>query len=139
MTTEDPTLHYTVCYADTDAGGVVYHGRYIEMVERARNKLMNVAGFTFSMLEQQYQVMLIVHKTQAVYHAPAVLEDQLQLKSRLTKCRASRSVWVTDVTRDGTLIASVTIEIVALHTATRQLALHPNAFLERLAPYVVPA
>lgn len=139
MGTEDPTLHYTICYADTDAGGVVYHARYIEMVERARNKLMNIAGFTFSMLAQEYQVMLIVHRVEAVYHAPALLEDRLQLKSRLTDCRPSRSVWVTDVRRDDVPIATVTIEMVALHTATRRLTRHPDAFLERLAPYLVPA
>jgi acyl-CoA thioester hydrolase len=139
MGSEDPTLHYTVCYADTDAGGVVYHARYIDMVERARNKLMYAAGFTFAMLAEQYQVMLIVHRVEAVYHAPAVLEDRLQLKSRLTDCRAARSVWVTDVTRDDVLIASITIEIVALHTVTRRLARHPEAFLERLSPYLAPA
>jgi acyl-CoA thioester hydrolase len=139
MGSEDPTLHYTVCYADTDAGGVVYHARYIDMVERARNKLMYAAGFTFAMLAEQYQVMLIVHRVEAVYHAPAVLEDRLQLRSRLTDCRAARSVWVTDVTRDDVLIASITIEIVALHTVTRRLARHPEAFLERLSPYLVPA
>lgn len=139
MGSEDPTLHYTVCYADTDAGGVVYHARYIDMVERARNKLMYAAGFSFAMLAEQYQVMLIVHRVEAVYHAPAVLEDRLQLKSRLTECRAARSVWVTDVTRDDVLIASITIEIVALHTVTRRLTRHPEAFLERLSPYLAPA
>lgn len=27
---------FGVAYADTDAGGIVYHGRYIEIAERAR-------------------------------------------------------------------------------------------------------
>src|SRR4051812_29724269 len=104
------------------------------MVERARNKLMNLAGFTFAMLSQQYQVMLIVHKVEAVYHAPAFLEDKLQLTSRITRCRTSRTVWVTDVTRDGLLIASITIEMVALDIVTRRLAKHPDSFLEGLSP-----
>jgi acyl-CoA thioester hydrolase len=137
VATEDLTLDYIVCYADTDAGGVVYHARYIEMVERARNKLMYLAGFSFATLGRQYQVMLIVHKVEAVYHAPAFLEDKLQLTSRITRCRPSRTVWVTDVTKDGVLIASITIEMVALHTVTRRLAKHPDAFLEALAPFVV--
>ena len=34
-----PGYVHDVSYADTDAGGVVYHGRYIEMAERARNPL----------------------------------------------------------------------------------------------------
>jgi acyl-CoA thioester hydrolase len=136
VTTEDPTLHYTVCYADTDAGGVVYHARYIEMVERARNKLMNSAGFTFAMLAEQYQILLIVHRVEAVYHAPALLEDRLTLKTRLSLCEPSRSVWITDVMRKSALLASVSIEIVAMHMSTRQLVKHPDAFLEGLLPYL---
>lgn len=27
---------FSICYADTDAGGIAYHGRYIEIAERAR-------------------------------------------------------------------------------------------------------
>ncbi|MDE6250554.1 MAG: thioesterase family protein [Alphaproteobacteria bacterium] len=27
---------FSIAYADTDAGGIVYHGRYIEIAERAR-------------------------------------------------------------------------------------------------------
>ncbi len=29
-------FHFSVAYADTDAGGIMYHGRYIEVAERAR-------------------------------------------------------------------------------------------------------
>lgn len=30
------TFPFSIAYADTDAGGIVYHGRYIEIAERAR-------------------------------------------------------------------------------------------------------
>ncbi|MBQ8294260.1 MAG: acyl-CoA thioesterase [Alphaproteobacteria bacterium] len=29
-------FNFSIAYADTDAGGIVYHGRYIEIAERAR-------------------------------------------------------------------------------------------------------
>ncbi|MDR1071363.1 MAG: thioesterase family protein [Rickettsiales bacterium] len=29
-------FNFTIAYADTDAGGIVYHARYIEIAERAR-------------------------------------------------------------------------------------------------------
>ncbi|GEM_PF-2285645 len=37
-----PKIHkfpFAIAYADTDAGGIVYHGRYIEIAERARMDL----------------------------------------------------------------------------------------------------
>jgi len=30
------TFPFTIAYADTDAGGIVYHARYLEIAERAR-------------------------------------------------------------------------------------------------------
>ncbi|MFL6652015.1 MAG: acyl-CoA thioesterase, partial [Sulfurifustaceae bacterium] len=136
MEQKDPTLHYTVCVADTDANGVVYHGRYVEMVERSRNRLMNLAGFTFRTLARQHQIMLVVHRMEAVYHAPALLDDQLRLETRLKRCQPSRTVWVTDVMRDDELLASITIEMVAVHVSNRQLVPHPPAFLDGLARYL---
>ena len=48
---------FAIAYADTDAGGIVYHGRYIEIAERARmNWLRGVAypdGFCYSGTEYQ--------------------------------------------------------------------------------------
>src|SRR5262249_39725964 len=136
---EDATLKYLVCYADTDAGGIVYHGRFLEMVERARNRVMYGAGLSFGQLADEYGIMLIVHRAEAVYYAPAGLEDHLELKSRLTACQASRSIWVTDVRRDNMLLARVTIEMVALDIKSRQLARHPDAVIQKLTPYVETA
>jgi acyl-CoA thioester hydrolase len=40
---------YRVCFADTDAGGIVYHARYFEMAERPQRRTgrrrVSVAGF----------------------------------------------------------------------------------------------
>ncbi len=133
MNVEDQTLHYPVCMADTDANGVVYHARFIEMAERARNKLLNHLGFTFASLAQRYEALLVIRRVEGVYHAPALLDDLLALRTRLKKCVSSRSEWITDVWRGDMLLASVTIEIVTLHRVTRQLIPHPPELLEKLA------
>ena len=31
---------FSIAYSDTDAGGIVYHGRYIEIAERARMEML---------------------------------------------------------------------------------------------------
>ncbi len=128
-------ISYRVCYADTDAGGIVYHGRYIEISERARNNLMNHVGFTFARLANEFQVMLVAQKVEATYFAPALLEDLLTLRTRLTKCRAAYSVWVTEVFRGEELLATVTVKIVLLNTLSRKLARHPEMFVVGLSQF----
>ncbi|WP_126282449.1 acyl-CoA thioesterase [Burkholderia stagnalis] len=131
---DDTTLDYEVGYADTDAGGIVYHARYIEMAERARNRLMRAAGYSFARLAED-GALFIVRRVEAVYHAPAWLEDTLTLRARIASVTVSRSVWVTDVTRDGAPVAQITIEMVAVDRATRRAVPHPAALIECLAPY----
>ena len=36
---------FSIAYSDTDAGGIVYHGRYIEIAERARMEM--IRGIVF--------------------------------------------------------------------------------------------
>ena len=33
-------------YSDTDAGGIIYHGRYLDMAEHARTELFRHVGGT---------------------------------------------------------------------------------------------
>lgn len=132
----DTTVTHRVCYADTDAGGIVYHARYIELVEHARNRLMYMAGYSFARLASEHGIALIVRKVNALYHAPALLEDELRMRSVIASCQPSRSVWLTEVRREDTLLASITIEMVAADMNTRQLARHPEPLLQALSVFL---
>jgi acyl-CoA thioester hydrolase len=132
-------VYYTVAYADTDAAGVIYHGRYLEMAERSRNNMIRQAGFPYSLLTREHDVIFVVHKVNAVYHASGFLEDQLRLVTRLEKCEAARSIWVSEVWRDDILLASVGVEIVAIRASTRSLCRHPEAILAAFSPLVAAA
>jgi acyl-CoA thioester hydrolase len=132
----DAVLYYTVSYPDTDAAGVVFHGRYFEMAERARNKLINLAGFSYASLSRGHDTLLLVHKINAVYHRSGILEDCLKLNTKLTACRAARTVWLTEIVRDDSLLVSVRAEIVALYASTRSVRQYPQLLLNALAPFV---
>lgn len=129
-------MHYTVAYADTDAAGVIYHGRYLEMAERSRNNMIRQAGFPYSMLQREHDVILVVHKVNAIYHASGFLEDQLCLQTRLVMCEAARSIWVTEVRRGDATLASISVEMVAIRASTRSLCRHPEAILTTFSPLV---
>ncbi|MFL6646951.1 MAG: hotdog domain-containing protein [Sulfurifustaceae bacterium] len=132
----DAVLFYTVAYPDTDAAGVVFHGRYLEMAERARNNVVNLAGFSYASLAQEYDTMLTVHKVEVIYHGSGVLEDRLKIQTKLTACGAARTVWLTEIERKDSLLASVRAEIVAVYASTRTVRQYPPLLLDALAPYM---
>lgn len=80
--------------------------------------------------------MLTVHKVEAIYHGSGVLEDRLEIQTKLTLCGAARTVWLTEIARKGSLIASVRAEIVALYASTRAVRQYPPLLLDALMPYV---
>lgn len=74
---------FAVAYADTDAGGIVYHGRYIEMAERAR---MNWLRGCFA---ADGDLGFVVRELEIKYMHPLRLGDEFVIESEIVACGAA--------------------------------------------------
>ena len=68
-----------VYYEDTDAGGVVYHSRYLNYFERGRTEMLRALGFEQDNLMQEDDVIFAVRSVAVEYHKPARFNDELQV------------------------------------------------------------
>ena len=66
-----------VYYEDTDAGGIVYHARYLAFAERARTEALRQAGVPHQELVNDYGLIFVVHRVEMDYLRPARLDDEL--------------------------------------------------------------
>src|SRR5690349_18850386 len=66
-----------VYWEDTDAGGVVYHARYLHFLERARTEWLRASGFGQNDLKAGEGVVFVVHAMDIRFNAPARLDDLL--------------------------------------------------------------
>lgn len=73
-----------VYYEDTDAGGVVYYVNYLKFMERARTERLRELGFAQSTLAGE-GLLFVVHSSEARYHAPARLDDELLVSAEVTE------------------------------------------------------
>ncbi len=71
------TLTLRVYYEDTDAGGIVYHARYLAFAERARTEALRQAGVPHAELVDGYGLIFVVHRVEMDYLRPARLDDEL--------------------------------------------------------------
>jgi acyl-CoA thioester hydrolase len=72
-----------VSFADTDAGGIVYHTKYLEIAERARAAWLRANGLSNkSLLEQN--VLFTVTKLECHFRKPAYLDSVLTVTTRIT-------------------------------------------------------
>lgn len=73
----DYRLSLRVYYEDTDAGGVVYHARYLAFAERARTEALREAGATHAELVAGHGLSFVVRRAEIDYLRPARLDEEL--------------------------------------------------------------
>jgi acyl-CoA thioester hydrolase len=78
-----------VRYAETDQMGVVYHSNYIIWFEVGRVEMFRQLGFTYSEMEQQDGVHVVVVEARCRFKAPARYDDLVSVRTRLLNVRDS--------------------------------------------------
>jgi acyl-CoA thioester hydrolase len=119
--TEVFTWNVRVYYEDTDAGGVVFYANYLKFFERARTEWLRTAGVNQLSLAESQNVMFVVKSSAVDYHAPAKLDDELELSVIVERLgRASvdfrQEAWRLDGGKRR-LLASARIKVACVDTA----------------------
>lgn len=118
-----------VYYEDTDAGGIVYYVNYLKFMERARTERLRELGFAQSALAQE-NLLFVVHSSEARYHKPARLDDELLVSAEVIELNRVSLRFKQEVRRaaDATLLC----EGQFLVACVRADSLKPRAIPETL-------
>jgi len=74
-------LKLRVYYEDTDAGGIVYHARYLAFAERARTEALREAGVPHVELVTQFGLIFVVRRVEMDYLRPVRLDAELTVQT----------------------------------------------------------
>ncbi len=80
-------LTVRVYYEDTDAGGVVYHARYLNFMERARTEWLRALGFEQDRLRAEHGLIFTVRRMDIAFVQPARFNELLWVESAVRHCR----------------------------------------------------
>jgi acyl-CoA thioester hydrolase len=110
LMTENFSWPVRVYYEDTDAGGIVYHARYLQFLERARTEWLRNLGFNQSELKQE-GVVFVVRDMQINWQSPALLDEALQVNVQVHKVKKASFIMTQQILlgNEQKLKASVTI------------------------------
>ena len=114
-------FHWTerVYYEDTDAGGVVYHARYLHFAERARTEWLRHNGVTHAALLQQYGQYIVVRSCKITFLQPARLDDQLHIHCWPEPSRNPIFRVGQRMDRDGTVLVRLRIAMICVNQQGR--------------------
>jgi acyl-CoA thioester hydrolase len=104
-----------VYYEDTDAGGVVYHSRYLNFMERARTEWLRALGFAQTVLRQDEQVLFVVHSMQLQFKKPARLDDELKVVSHVTDMGRGSFSCQQQIMRDELVLLEAQVKVACVN------------------------
>ncbi|WP_313174358.1 tol-pal system-associated acyl-CoA thioesterase [Stenotrophomonas sp.] len=106
-----PTRIY---WEDTDAGGVVYHARYVAFMERARTEWMRALGYGQEAMRCGDGQVFVVRAISLDFLKPAKLDDALTTTVELLQCRRASLLMAQAVMRDDQVLATAQVRLAAV-------------------------
>ncbi|MBN6710312.1 tol-pal system-associated acyl-CoA thioesterase [Haemophilus haemoglobinophilus] len=103
-----------VYYEDTDAGGVVYHARYLHFFERARTEYLRTLGFSQQNLLSENQIAFVVKSMQIEYCVPAKLDDLLVVETCVDTVKGASIVFSQILKRDEEILSESIVKVASV-------------------------
>ncbi len=103
-----------IYFEDTDAGGIVYHSRYLNYCERARAELLRECGIESVAMMKEHKCGFAVRHVEIDFLKPAHLDEELIIESRLIEMKGASSKVRHLIRRGDDLLVDITIVLVCM-------------------------
>lgn len=107
-----------VYWEDTDAGGVVYHARYLHFFERARTEWLRSAGISQSILRDQQDVILVIKDVYLDIFRPARFDDALMAKVSVGEIGRASFTAHQELWRGSECLSKASVKVASLKAAS---------------------
>ena len=116
---------FTIAYADTDAEGIVYHARYLEIAERARMNWLRghvVAGD---------DIGFVIRELNIKYIQPLRAADEFVVETQMVDVGAATVKIEQKFVKDGNICAIINLKVAYLGADMRPKRI-PGQFIDAL-------
>ncbi|MBL39282.1 MAG: tol-pal system-associated acyl-CoA thioesterase [Xanthomonadales bacterium] len=131
------TFRYRVYWEDTDAGGVVYHARYLQFLERARSDWLASLGVSQTELRRDTGLIFAVTRMEIDFRKPARLEDELAVSVRVQAVGRARMDFTQQIRRGDELLIEAAVRAACLDAERFAPARMPEEIQEKLRALTV--
>ena len=127
-----------VYWEDTDAGGVIYHSRYLNFFERARTEWLRSLDIHQAELASEHDIVFAIRKIDIDFLMAGRMDDHLDVSVRTVSLGGSRMTLQQDIIRisDQVKLASAEVTAVCLKAGSFKPDRTPDWIKERIEGFI---
>jgi len=115
-------MHKRIYYHDTDCGGVVYYGKYLEYLEEARTEYFLDKGIDLRKLSSE-EIWFVVSRVEINYKSPAYYQDTLTIFTEIGKLKSASMEFLQEIKRDTQLIVEAKTVLVCVDKSFKPMCI----------------
>lgn len=133
------TVTDRIRWSDVDPLGIIRYDSYVRLLEIGETELFRAAGLPYAVIREQMGVWLPRKRLAFEYHAPARLDDTMEVRAFFSAVgNTSLTLWFDFVDADtGAPRASAELVIVCVERETLAKFPLPDAVRAAIAPFVL--
>ena len=103
-----------VYWEDTDAGGVIYHSRYLNFFERARTEWLRSLDIHQSELSDKHNLVFGIRRMEIDFLMAGKLDDELEVNVHSVKTSGASMSFSQEMSRTRDVVKLAQTEVVAV-------------------------
>lgn len=121
-----------VYFEDTDAGGVVYHARYLHFFERGRTEWLRALGFEQDRVKEDFDTIFVVSRMEVDFIAAARFNDELQVETKLRQFKRVTMVFDQEIRKGSQVLCQAMVKIASVNASSFKPQAIPQPILDKL-------
>ena len=126
-----------IYFSDTDAGGIVYHSRYLDMAEHARTEMLRCLGLSHQEVIEEKGTAFVVRRAALDFQKPAVLDDLVEVRTRGVKMSRFTLELVQEIFRQDDLLVKIDLRLAYIDAAAGRPSPLPGPWRDTLEALII--
>ncbi len=120
-----------IYYEDTDAGGVVYHSKYLNFAERGRAEFFRSINIKQRVLKEKYSIQFVVKSLKIEFINYCHLDDKIQLISKIIEINKAKILFSQSFFKNNNIIASILAKVCCVNNIGK-VARMPESLYDKI-------
>ena len=104
-------LKVRIYYEDTDAGGVVYHSKYLNFAERSRAEFFRKLNLNQIFIKENYNILFVVKSLKIDYINFSTLDDNINIVTKVMEINQAKIIFSHDFSNKKKSIANILVKV----------------------------